>query len=49
MNSITDENGNIVKKMDTVVRRQAISEDTSASMREIPRALLKVSLALTAI
>ena len=35
VNSITDENGNIVKKMDTVVRRQVISEDTSASMREI--------------
>lgn len=35
VNSITDENGNIVKKMDTVVRRQAISEDTSATMREI--------------
>ena len=35
VNSITDENGNIVKKMDTVVRRQVISEDTSATMREI--------------
>ena len=36
------ENGNIVKKMDTVVRRQVISEDTSASMREILEGVVEV-------
>lgn len=35
VDSITDSNGNVVKSMDTVVRRQVISEDTSAEMREI--------------
>lgn len=35
VDSITDPNGNVVKNLDTVIRRQVISEDTSASMREI--------------
>lgn len=32
---IVDSNGNVVKDFDTVVKRQVISEETSASMREI--------------
>ena len=35
VNSITDSNGNIVKNNTTQVRRQVISEDTSAEMRKI--------------
>lgn len=35
VNSITDSNGNVVKKNDTVIKRQVISEDTSAEMRTI--------------
>ncbi len=35
VNRITDSNGNIVKDNSTVVKRQVISEQTSASMRDI--------------
>lgn len=35
VDSIVDSNGNIVKKNDTVVKRQIISEETSDTMREI--------------
>ena len=35
VNSITDSNGNVVRNNTTQVRRQVISEDTSAEMRKI--------------
>ncbi len=35
VNSITDSNGNVVKSMEPVVKRQVISEETSANMRDI--------------
>ena len=35
VNSITDENGNIVKKNEVVKKRQVISQNTSAEMRKI--------------
>ncbi|MCR5141323.1 MAG: PASTA domain-containing protein [Ruminococcus sp.] len=35
VNRITDSNGNIVKENSTVVKRQVISEQTSAAMRDI--------------
>lgn len=35
VDSIVDSNGNVVKKNDTVVKRQVISEETSDTMREI--------------
>ncbi|MBR1422163.1 MAG: PASTA domain-containing protein [Ruminococcus sp.] len=35
VNSITDSNGNVVKNMEPVVKRQVISEETSANMRDI--------------
>lgn len=35
VSTISDSNGNVVKKNETVVKRQVISEETSAAMREI--------------
>ena len=35
VDKITDSNGNVVKSFDTEVKRQVISEETSAQMREI--------------
>ena len=35
VDKITDSNGNVIKSFDTDVKRQVISEDTSAKMREI--------------
>lgn len=35
VDKIVDSNGNVVKDFDTVVKRQVISEETSAAMREI--------------
>ncbi len=39
--SITDSNGNVVKKNEPVIKRQIISEDTSASMREILKGVVE--------
>ncbi len=41
VDTITDSNGNVVKKSDTVVKRQVISEDTSAEMREILKGVVE--------
>lgn len=41
VNTITDENGNIVKKNETVVKRQVISEETSETMREILKGVVE--------
>lgn len=41
VNSISDANGNIVKKNETVIKRQVISEETSESMREILKGVVE--------
>ena len=38
---ITDANGNVVKDNDTVIKRQVISEETSATMREILKGVVE--------
>ena len=43
VSSITDQNGNVVKKNDTEVKRQIISEETSASMREILKGVVETN------
>ena len=41
VDTITDSNGNVVKKSETIVKRQVISEDTSATMREILKGVVE--------
>lgn len=41
VNNITDSNGNIVKQNEKVVKRQVISEQTSAEMREILKGVVE--------
>ncbi|WP_295151761.1 penicillin-binding transpeptidase domain-containing protein [uncultured Ruminococcus sp.] len=43
VSSITDQNGNVVKKNDTEVKRQIISEETSATMREILKGVVETN------
>lgn len=41
VDTITDSNGNVVKKSETIVKRQVISEDTSATMRDILKGVVE--------
>ncbi|MBQ8965063.1 penicillin-binding transpeptidase domain-containing protein [Ruminococcus sp.] len=41
--SVTDQNGNVVKRNDTEVKRQIISEETSAQMREILKGVVETN------
>lgn len=43
VSSITDSNGNVVKKNETEIKRQIISEETSASMREILKGVVETN------
>ena len=43
VNSITDQNGNVVKRNDKEVKRQIVSEETSASMREILKGVVETN------
>jgi stage V sporulation protein D (sporulation-specific penicillin-binding protein) len=41
VNNITDSNGNVIKQNETEVKRQVISEETSATMREILKGVVE--------
>ena len=43
VSSVTDQNGNVVKKNETEIKRQIISEETSASMREILKGVVETN------
>ncbi|MCR5541565.1 MAG: PASTA domain-containing protein [Ruminococcus sp.] len=43
VSSITDQNGNVVKRNDKEVKRQIISEETSAAMREILKGVVETN------
>ncbi|WP_294487611.1 penicillin-binding transpeptidase domain-containing protein [uncultured Ruminococcus sp.] len=43
VNSVTDQNGNIVKRNEKEVKRQIVSEETSAQMREILKGVVETN------